>query len=265
MHTPSEIVCMAHERGLGAIAITDHDAVAGIPEAVAVADGTGIEVVSGVEMSTAAGAHEVHILGYLIDSLDPVLCEALARSRASRLTRGQRMCQLLDGLGLHISWQRVQELVGEGAVGRPHVAIALQEAGYVSCNQEAFDRYLGRGRPAYVAREKVSPSQAVELIHGAGGVAVLAHPWHIRDRIASFVQESGIQGLEVYYTGYGPGVVSYLRQVARAHDLVPTGGSDFHGLELLPENILGGPDVPSDTLVLLRARRRRLGRCAPMS
>jgi len=262
MHTPSEIVGMARECGLGAIAITDHDAVGGIPEAVAAATSTGIDVVSGVEISTAAGAHEVHILGYLIDSTNPALCQALARSRASRLTRGQRMCELLDKLGVHISWQRVQELVGEGAVGRPHVALALQDAGYVSCSQEAFDRYLGRGCPAYVAREKVSPAQAVDLIHGAGGVAVLAHPWYIRGQIANFVRESGVQGIEVYYTGYGSAIVSHLLQVARLHDLVPTGGSDFHSLELLPENVLGGPHVPSDTLDRLRACQRRLGRDA---
>jgi hypothetical protein len=257
LHSPTEIVRMAQREGLRAIAISDHDAVDGIAEAIAAAQGSALEVIPGLEISTDADDLEVHVLGYYIDYTSTELATELAEFREARVARAKKMLEKLAALGVQLSWARVREIAGDGAVGRPHIALALQEAHYVGSSQEAFDRYLGRGRPAYVSRLKKTPLEAIQLIRKAGGLAVLAHPWGL-DALVGGLARQGLVGLEAYYNGYSTEAVGHLCWLARQHHLLCTGGSDFHGLALLPENRLGQVHVPESCLHALHERQRLL-------
>ena len=257
LYAPREVVRLAAVAGLGTIALTDHDAVEGIDEALAAGDRYGVRVIPGVEISTYAGEVELHVLGYLVRHTDPILRATLTRYREARLERARAMLARLEALGLPLSWERVRELAGPGSIGRPHIARALLEEGHVHSVAEAFDRLLNPGKPAYVPREKATPGEAIRLIHGAGGLAALAHPWAVAGHVADLARE-GLDGLEVYYSGYGPQVSHYLRALAREQGLICTGGSDFHGASR-EENRLGGVDIPQACLDGLY-RRHRAGR-----
>ncbi|MHB0856621.1 MAG: PHP domain-containing protein [Anaerolineae bacterium] len=257
LYTPRQVIELALAKGLRTIAITDHDTVGGVAEAVAAAEGTGLAVIPGVEISSDMGGYEVHLLGYLVDYANSDFRDALVAFRRSRTERAIDMVAKLRALGVELSWDRVQELSDGGAIGRPHLAQALLEGGHVQSTQEAFDRYLGRGRPAFVARSKVSPGQALGLIRDARGVPVLAHPWGATVFVSGLVND-GLAGLEVYYAGYAPDQVARLERLARRHGLVCTGGSDFHGEALLPDNHLGGVKVPPACLAALYQRAERL-------
>ena len=248
---------MSRRKGLRTISVTDHDAVDGVAEAIVAVEDGGLEIIPGVEISAHTGATEVHILGYFVDCACQEFVRALARFRQSRLERAREMVARLRAQGVFLSWERVFELAGEGAVGRPHIARVMQEARYVGTVQEAFERYLGRQQPAYVPRLKMMPEQAMHLIREAGGLPVLAHPRGVEFAIPDLVA-GGLVGLEAHYMGYSSQKVAHLRDVAGHHDLVCTGGSDFHGLAILPENRLGGVYVPQECLAALRERRRLL-------
>lgn len=257
LHTPSQIVDMALQQGLRAIALTDHDSVDGVSEALGAAAGTPLRVIPGVEISTDADG-EVHVLGYWVDSGDESLRGALARFRLGRLERAARILEKLRALRISLSWENLAELAGDGAVGRPHIARAMQDAGYVGSAQEAFERYLGHGRPAYVPRLKLAPPEAMQLILGAGGLPVLAHPYGVTHLLGELTQ-AGLVGLEAYYGAYSGELVAALSQLAHEHSLVCTGGSDFHGLALLPDNRLGQGELPSACFEALLARRVNAG------
>ena len=264
--TPHELVDLAIERGLVLIAITDHDTTAGIDAAQAHAAGR-LEVWPGVEISTDVPGSEVHILGYFIDHHRPDFTATLAELRESRLHRAEQMVQKLAELGVPVSWQRVKELAGLGAIGRPHVAQALLEAGHVSTFREAFDRYIGRTGPAYVERYKLTPVEAIGLILDAGGMPVLAHPIYIgpaaetgeqfdlRGYLPELVR-AGLAGIEAYYPNYTPEVSRDLLAIAQEFGLIPTGGSDFHG-PTVNQVVLGEVDVPWSTVERMREWRTR--------
>ncbi|MBI3970132.1 MAG: PHP domain-containing protein [Chloroflexi bacterium] len=261
--SPSELVALAVERGLVAIALTDHDSTGGIGEAIDAARGSGLEVIPSVEINTDVPAGEAHILGYYLDHADPFLQATLAHRRADRVARGYAIVEKLRGLGIDINWDRVQEIAGAeegGAVGRPHVARALEEAGYVASVQEAFEKFIGRDGPAYVPYRKFAPEEAVALIRRAGGVPVLAHPTSLPDwevRLPSLI-EAGLLGLECYYGTYTPEVVQPLVDQAAAAGLVATGGSDFHGGEPTAwSTTVGGTPVPLEVLDELKAAAAR--------
>jgi predicted metal-dependent phosphoesterase TrpH len=257
---PPRLVALARQRGLRHIAVTDHDSTEGVDAALDAAGST-LEVIPGVELNTDVPAGEVHILGYFLDHHDPSLQDRLSRMRASRLGRGEGMVRRLRDLGLDVTWERVQEIAGVaegGAVGRPHIARALVEGGYVATVREAFDRYIGNDGPAYVAREKLEPVEAVGIVRQARGVPVLAHPADIPDleTLLPRLIEAGLEGLECYYGTYSEGVVQGLVERARALGLAPTGGSDFHGPEVLPEFEVGGTPVPPEVVTELKQRVR---------
>lgn len=230
--SPAEVVMRAAKLGLAVIAITDHDTIAGVGAAMAAAEAVGgIEVIPGVEINTDVPHGEVHILGYFIDREDAELARRLEHLRASRVARARGMVAKLAALGIAISFERVSELAAGGTIGRPHVAQAIVEAGYVSSPTEAFAHYIGRDGPAYVEREKILPEDAVGLVARASGLPVLAHPSDIanlEDLLPRLV-ESGLVGLEAYYSGYSADTTDYLLGLARKHDLIATGGSDYHG------------------------------------
>ena len=237
---PRELVAVALDRGLRALGITDHDSTEGLREAIEAARGTPLEVVPGVEIGTDVPRSEVHILGYYFDLHHRQFQETLFAMRDARVGRARRMVEKLAGLGVPIEWERVQELAGAGAVGRPHIAQAMLEKGYVKTMPEAFALYLGRNGPAYVDRFKVTPEEAVELICRAGGVAVLAHPIIVTpgddlgeklplDDLLPRLARAGLTGIEAYYLGYTAEITAEITALADQYGLITTGGSDYHG------------------------------------
>jgi predicted metal-dependent phosphoesterase TrpH len=254
---PAALVAQAHAVGVTTLAITDHDTVAGLPEARAAAAPLGMTLLPGCEFGCELAGGEVHLLAYLFDDTDPALTDTLARLRAARRERGREMVARLNALGVPVTWERVQAIAGRGAVGRPHVAQALIEGGWVTDTDDAFARYIGWGGPAYVPRARISPPEVIRLVAAAGGVVSVAHPAHIPDLEAFLAPlvPVGLAGLETYYGDYPPETVAWLAGLAARFDLVPTGGSDYHGRAIKDHGALGArTDVPPDTVERLRAR-----------
>jgi predicted metal-dependent phosphoesterase TrpH len=257
--SPAELVAEAARRGLEVIALTDHDTVDGIAPALAAAeDFPGLMVIPGVELSTEVDAGEVHVLGYFIDYDDVALNRRLIRMRNSRADRAQAMISRLEALGVDISWEHVQKIADGGSVGRPHLAQAMLEQGYVPSIREAFNGYLARGRPAYVGRQKLTPEAAVELIRQSDGLAVLAHPFTVADPepLVIKLKAAGLAGLEAYYKDYDADTQRQLLEIADRHGLLVTGGSDYHGLEEDSDAELGGVEVPFSVVDRLLERKR---------
>lgn len=250
--SPSELVAMALARHLVAIAITDHDTTDGVDEALEAAKGTELIVVPGVEISCDVPYQEVHLLGYYIDHHDLGLEEKLFAFREARLRRAKEMLVKLAALGLPLEWEMVAELAKGNSVGRPHIAQAMVNKGYVASVDEAFALYIGRNGPAYVERYKLSPTEAVSLIKEAGGLPVLAHPREVTHFLPSLV-EQGLVGLEVYYNSYSAEDIRQLACLARKYGLIPTGGSDYHGPGVLDTVEIGGIWVPEGSLKRLQA------------
>jgi predicted metal-dependent phosphoesterase TrpH len=252
--SPSELVEMALERNLIVIAVTDHDTTAGIDEALEAARGTELEVIPGVEISCDVPHEEVHLLGYYLDHHHPALQGKLRAMRDARLQRAKGMLAKLAALGLPLPWEMVAELAGGDSVGRPHIARAMVKMGYVASHDEAFGLYIGRNGPAYVERYKISPLDAVSLIKEARGLPVLAHPLRVTDFLPSLI-ERGLVGLEVYYNGYSAEDIRGLADLAHKFDLIPTGGSDFHGSGVDTVG-MGGVKVPIESVERLRALKK---------
>jgi len=245
--SPTRIVDFAYEQGVRIMALTDHDSTEGVAEARRAAERyPGFTLIPGVEFGTDIPGDEVHVLAYFLDPDDQVLQAALRRLRDSRRLRGQRIVEKLREMEVDLSWERVQEIAGEGAVGRPHVAQALMEKGYVSTAKEAFDKFIARNGPAYVEREKMLPGEAVATIVRLGGVACLAHPRDLLhlDRLLGELKQAGLAAMEVYYQDYDPPAVERLRDAAGRFGLIPLGGSDYHGLYGEQERLPGHMDAP---------------------
>ncbi len=249
--TPAALVELARARGLEIIAITDHDSVGGVSEALEEAGrGTGMTVVPGVEINTDLASGELHILGYFIDYRDADLALALHNIRESRVGRAQKMVEKLRRLGMLIEWSRVQDLAHGESICRPHIAQALLEKGYVASEREAFDQYIGRDGPAYVGRDKIQPADAVRIVKSAGGLPVLAHPAGIKDLNGLIIdlKVAGLVGLEAYYGEYDSNTVNRMARLAGEHGLLTTGGSDYHHFGDGREVPLGRVDVPEGSI-----------------
>lgn len=243
------------------IAITDHDTVAAIPEALQRAQNySTLTVIPGVEINTDVPGDEVHILGYYLDYQNQELENSLRRMRSSRQDRARKMIDLLSGLGKPVDWDRVQKIAGKGSIGRPHVAEALVEKGYVTTIKEAFDRFIGRNGPAYVEREKMLPEEAVILIRKAGGLAVLAHPKTLKnvEEMLSRLISVGLVGMEAHYGNYEGAEKKKLERMAERYGLIPTGGSDFHGFDSADETEIGGVNVPLESVNRLSLLANRI-------
>jgi predicted metal-dependent phosphoesterase TrpH len=259
--SPRELVKMAADAGLKALGITDHDSVNGIADAID--EGKkypSLIVIPGVELSTDVPQGEIHVLGYFVKYNDEVFEKTLNKLRNGRLIRAQNMLSKLADLGIHVNWGRVKELAGDASIGRPHIAQAMLEQDFVYSFKDAFNRYIGRNGPAYVEREKMTPSQAVKEIANTNGLPVLAHPADI-DNLESLIvelQKSGLIGIEVYYSGYTTNRIDYLASLAKKYNLIACGGSDYHGLQDNMEIPLGGIDIPSECIEqLLNAARQK--------
>ena len=210
---PAELVALAAKQGVRTMALTDHDTTAGVEEAAEAGRRLGIRVISGVEISAdLEDGGEAHLLGYFASTESPALQSQLKRYRDGRETRGMQILRNLEQIGVPVEWERVLAIAGEAAVGRPHVASAMVEKGYVTTIGEAFDEYLCTGGPADAPREKLPPAQAVQLIREAGGVAVLAHPQYLADveTTVELLRDAGLQGIEVYYKIHGTGAIARL-------------------------------------------------------
>ncbi|MBI5667599.1 MAG: PHP domain-containing protein [Chloroflexi bacterium] len=250
---PSALVRLAQAQRLDVIAITDHDTTAGLAEAEQAAGGLPV-IILGIELSAEDARLDVHVLGYFFDAQDEAFQAVLARFRDDRERRGQKIVVKLAELGLPVAWERVLALANGGAVGRPHVARALVEAGYVESVKEAFDRFLYTGGPAYVPRERLTPEGAIDLIHGAGGAAVLAHPGLLPDYAVMVVRlvSAGLDGVEVAHPKNSETVRANLRALAGHYGLVMTGGSDYHGPE--SDAAIGSVTPPPGCTEALRER-----------
>jgi len=243
--SPSEAVREAAASGVGVLGIADHDTTEGIGEAESAAKEAGVTLIPGVELSVGSGSREVHVLGYFIDVEAPDLQARLEWVRTARDVRNVRILERLKALGAKVDPERVREIAGSGSVGRPHIAAALVEAGHVGSQHEAFGRYLARGKPAYVPRERLEPAEACALIRGAGGLPVLAHPAKIGSltAIAAIVAE-GMEGIEVFHCDHDAQEAASLLAFARERSLLVTGGTDSHGPNSDRPIAIGGVEVP---------------------
>lgn len=256
---PEEVVRKAHALGLEVIAICDHDTTGAFPAALEAAKAfPRLKVIPGVEINTDVPSGEVHVLGYFIDFTNPELNTSLEAMRTSRLLRAQKMLNKLKHQSIYLDFKRVQEIAAGGAIGRPHIAQAMLEKGYIHTFREAFAKYIGKGCPAYVERDKMTPSDAVKLVLRAGGLPVLAHPFTFEDTEAMVAElkSNGLAGIEAYYDSYTPEQTGKLLGFAEKYQLITTGGSDFHGLDAMNETPLGGVDVPLPCAERLIALRR---------
>lgn len=227
---PKELVDLAKRLGLKGFALTDHDTIDGLNEAVDYGMKQNIDVIPGVELSTNFEGYEIHLLGYLIDWRDPRLKNALVKMTKQRLERARKMLFRLSDLGFPLDFGEIQKIAGEGVIGRPHLAVAMVNEGYVTNVHEAFSRFLGKGAPAYVPREKMSLREAIQLIKEVKGIPVLAHPGLLGSfQLVRQIIDCGIMGIEVEYPEHIPSQKEYLLRLCRDHGLIPTGGSDFHG------------------------------------
>jgi predicted metal-dependent phosphoesterase TrpH len=233
--TPSANVRMALDRGLDGLGVTDHDTTDGLDEALAAAEGTGLEIVPGIEFSAEYDGASLHVLAYWIDPTNGPLRDELKRLTDTRFRRGELMIENLQALGFDISFERVREIAGDDLIARPHVAQAMVEAGIVANEKEAFDRFISDGGVAYVPKHALDPLDALALIRQAGGVSVLAHPgmWKgngsVPDELVEGMAEGGMAGLEVDHPDHDATQRAYYGALADRLGLVRTGASDCHG------------------------------------
>jgi len=250
----AQVIRMAADLGLEGIAITDHDTTQGLAGTAELARAAGITVIPGVELSTTFDGHEVHILGYYLNDHLEWVQRKLTEIQTNRLKRIVRMVERINRLGYKLPVCDVLTLAGSGSVGRPHVARVMVAKGHVRTMQEAFHRFIGHGKPAYVPREKFTPAEAVAFILAAGGIPVLAHPGlsNVNFLIKPLV-ELGLAGIEVYHPDHGLGAENRFLQLAGEHQLLITGGSDFHGIHKTVAFALGSHTVDKQAVTEMAA------------
>ena len=260
VYSPADVVQIALVHQMDVIALTDHDSVSGVLDAQNAAAASGrLEVIPGIELCTENAQHtEWHLLGYLFDPQDRPPRGMLAELQNARTTRAAQMVQKLADLGIKIPLERVYAVAGTGSVTRPHVAQVLIENGYATSIQDAFEKYIGSAGPAYVLHYQLEPARAIDLIHRAGGVAVLAHPGHYENcrAVIENMVPVGLDGLEVYYFDHTPAMVEEFEFLARRHHLVSTVGSDFHRREADGSARIGSVKTPPHVHVMESLRER---------
>lgn len=251
--SPAGLIAKALYHRLDAVSITDHDTVDAYPEAAAAARKRGIRLIPGVELSTVVGGHSVHVLAYGFDLGHPRLTAYLARFKEARVVRAQAIVDRLHDLKAPVAFEDVLRIAGRGTVGRPHIARALIEARYARSLPDAFDRFLGDGAPAYLSKSDAAPEEAIDTIHRAGGIAVLAHPGWLDDDVFDRLLAAGLDGVELVHPSHNAPLRAHWARTAERHGLLTTGGSDYHGMRPVEEDRFGGYLAPDDALDALLA------------
>lgn len=248
----------AASRGLAAIALTDHDTLAGVAEAAAVGATLGVRVIGGCEFSVAAPWGEMHLLGYFLDPDDDELAAFLRHAREGRSRRAERIVNLLHGQGIPITMAMVREEASGASIGRPHIARVMMNLGVVADMQAAFDRWIGRGRPAYVDKELPTLREVADLVHARDGLVSAAHlKMHGTENVLRSLMAGGLDAVEVRHPSHDPDRIAILTNAALKLNLLRTGGSDWHG-ETAPvgtHSLLGDQRVPHQWLVALENAR----------
>ena len=253
-YSPEELVSQAAAHGLTAIALTDHDTVEGCDRAQAACDTAGLEFVAGAELTAEQAGNELHILGYCLDTRNPTLLCEIAKFQAVRTNRVHEMVARLNQLNVPLDAQSVFALANCRSPGRPHVARALVKAGLCGSLDEAFERFLKKNRPAWVPKMKISAMVAINLIHNAGGLAVMAHPGLNRaDHLIGGLAESGLDGIECFHTKHPPATSAHYLKIAQQYNLLVTGGSDCHGLSK-GKPLIGTMKLPYDYFAKLKSK-----------
>lgn len=260
--SPNQVVKVALELKLKAIAITDHDTVGGIKEALEVAENEPIEVIPGIEFSTEINSVSIHVLGLYLDFQNKELLELTHEIQNAREIRAKKIIKKVNSLkaGPEITFQEVLEL-SDGLIGRPHIGEVMIRKGYAKTMNEVFEKYLKRGGPCYVQRFKLSPKEAIEFLKKIGAIPIIAHPGHISSKIDldSFIAEQkqhGLMGLEVYYPSHTKEQVKLYRDLAKKHDLLESGGTDCHG-KLNEGPFIGRLNIPYSLLAKIKERRKK--------
>ena len=260
--SPEELVTLAAEAKLSAVALTDHDTTDGVPCFLKACERVGIEGIPGVEISVDFEPGTMHMLGYFMDIHNVALQSALQNVKDGREKRNHQILKKLCGLGMELNWEEVAALAGSDVIGRPHIVQALIARGYIKTKDEAFNKFLGKGKSAYVERFRLSIREGIDCIRNAGGVPVLAHPFTLGlsfgelRRCASVMAGDGLQGIEVYYSMHNNKLRSQYMSLVKEFSLVATGGSDFHGA-MNPSIRIGRGfgNVKVDDSVLVRLRK----------
>jgi 3',5'-nucleoside bisphosphate phosphatase len=257
-YTPEQLIAKSVKCGLSAISVVDHDTLDGVVPAIEAAALQGVEVIPGVELTAEHEGKEVHILGYLIDHKNDELRVKLDVLRKNRVERAHKIIEKLGEMGVKLEAEKVFQIAKSGSVGRLHIARAMVKEGIVASLPEAFGRYIGDRCPAYVLGFKMSVREAISLISDAQGIAVIAHPYSLRnDEIIPLFVEYGIRGLEVYYPEHSQSMINFYLGLAKKYNLLVTGGSDCHG-EAKSEVMIGSIKIPYELVEKLKAAKEGL-------
>jgi predicted metal-dependent phosphoesterase TrpH len=258
-YTPEEIAAHAHRHGLTTLALTDHDTVEGCARMAAACEAHGLGFIPGTELTAECDDHELHLLGYFIDTTQAAFLHALERFQQVRQQRIHEMARRLNGLGIPLRAEAVFALANCRSPGRPHVGRALVQAGFCASLEETFERFLKKGRPAWVPKFKISAAEAIELIHGAGGLAVMAHPGLNRcDDLIPRLVAMGMDGIECVHTKHTAATAARYQALAQQHGLLITGGSDCHGLTK-GKPLIGSVKLPDERIIALHSALARAG------
>jgi 3',5'-nucleoside bisphosphate phosphatase len=253
-YTPEELAALAERHELSVLALTDHDTVEGCERMAAACERANVEFVSGTELTAESDGNELHLIGYFVDIHNSILLQEIAKFQSVRQNRIREMVARLNRLNIPLKAEAVFAIASCRSPGRPHVGRALVQAGYCASLDEAFERFLKKHRPAWVPKFKMSAVEAIELIHQAGGVAVMAHPGLNRtDDVIPQLVEAGMDGLECYHTKHPPATVEHYLELAEHHALLVTGGSDCHGLNK-GKPLIGSIKLPYEHVQQLKAK-----------
>jgi 3',5'-nucleoside bisphosphate phosphatase len=254
--SPEDLVARARTSGVTILAVTDHDTVRALARAQAAAEAQGIRLVPGIEVSTEAAGREIHILGHFVDPTEPGLASFSDRLAGERAERMGRMVARMNQLGFPLTLAEVEGIAAGAHLGRPHLALALLARGYVTSSREAFDRFLGDGKPGYVDRFRLPAEEAISMLHRAGGTATLAHPGSskVNPHTLEQLARVGLDGLEVFHPDHVPSQRDAFLRQANALGLTPTAGSDYHGPRVTPDRSLGMVSLDPSHFGRLEAR-----------
>jgi hypothetical protein len=267
--SPAALVRKAAAKGLAAIALTDHDTLAGLEEAETEAARAGIELIRGIELAVQDEFGELHLLGLFMPRLSEGMCEVIDILQRQRLSRNQAMLDVLAAMGMPMTMDDVREHSGKVAIGRPHIALAMKSKGYVPCRKEAFERYIGWNGSAFIPRMLLSPAEGIRLLRDQGATVALAHPCLSRrmtvsrlDAILAEFRQYGLRAIEAYHSSHDPEQIRLCVTLADKHDLLLTGGSDYHGTNkdgVALGTGTGRLRIPYELLEKLREYRRSRG------